>query len=252
MTTNIQQQAKEAIDLAIKRHGGMERWEEVDSILVEAYTMGGFGMSRRGLENDFPMPKKVKLNPKEGTAILYDYPKVGRESIYDNGRVAEVAAGEKPVFDHDNYREKMMSVSRFRRPWNTLDATYFFGYAMIHYASLPYTLTDTKIIGVKKRNSGDWRTRIDIENPDGAHTHSKYETLYFDESGLLIRHDYCAEVSSPLAKAANFLVDYENVDGYLITKRRKVHFRLGRMKTPLIVMDAGIKVLEITNRKMAS
>lgn len=251
MTTNIQEQAKAAVELAIKRHGGMKRWEEVDSILVEAYTMGGFGMSRRGLENDFPMPKKVRLNPKKGTAILYDYPEAGRDSIYDNGKVTDVVSGETPVFDNDNHREKMMSVSRFRRSWDTLDATYFFGYAMIHYASLPYTLLDTKIIDVKTRSNGDWRTRIDIENPEGAHTHSKFESLYFDESGLLIRHDYCAEVSSPLAKAANFLVDYENVDGYLITKRRKVHFRLGRLKTPLIVMDAGIKVLEITNHQAA-
>ena len=31
----------------------------------------------------------------------------------------------------------------------------------------------------------------------------------------------------------------------MITERRKVHFRVGRMVTPLVVMDASIKVREV-------
>ncbi|MET0323115.1 MAG: hypothetical protein ABW069_20520, partial [Duganella sp.] len=78
-----------------------------------------------------------------------------------------------------------------------------------------------------------------------AHTHSRCETFYFDDTGLLVRHDYRPEVSSPVARAANFLHNYKSCDGLLITERRKVHFRVGRMVTPLIVMDATIKVREV-------
>jgi len=248
MKNDIQQAAQETITRAIARHGGMDRWEQIESILVKAYTMGGFGMSQRGLGKGFPMPEVIELRPKEGIAILYDYPKAGRQSIYDNGKVTEISPGEAPSYENDNHREKMMSVSRFRQPWTPADATYFFGYAMLHYCALPFTLPDVKVVGFKSREHGDWRKRIDIEYPDGAHTHSKYETLYFDESYLLIRHDYCPEVSSPLARAANCLMEYMDCDGYLITQRRQVFFRFGRLKLPLVVMDAGIEVLEIKNK----
>ena len=190
MTVDIQTAAQEAIQRAIVRHGGMERYEQIDKIVCEVYTLGGFGMSRRGLNSQFPMPNIVTLMPRENKAILHDYPTPGRDCHYDNGRVAEVAKGEVPVFDHDNYRVRMMSVSRFRRPWTTLDATYFFGYAMTHYASLPFSLLGVKVVGFKSRSHGDWRTRIDFEYPAGAHTHSRIETMYFDETHRLMRHDY--------------------------------------------------------------
>jgi hypothetical protein len=248
MAIDTQKTAQETIKRAIARHGGMDRWEQIGNILVEVYTLGGFGMSRRGLGSQFPMPKIVSLRPKLGMAILYDYPRQGRQCIYDNGRVAEIAAGEEPTYENDNHRTKMLSVSRFRRPWTTSDAAYFFGYAMLHYCAIPYTLQGVKVVGFKSRKSGDWRTRIDFEYPDGSHTHSKFETVYFDESGLIVRHDYCPEVSSPIARAANYLVDYKDCNGYLITERRKVYFRIGRLRTPLVVLDGGIKVLEVRDR----
>lgn len=252
MSTDMQAAAQEAIEHAIERHGGMKRYDQVDRIVCEIYTLGGFGMARRGLNTKFPMPRIVTLMPHENRAILHDFPVPGRDCHFDKGRVAEVAHGEAPVYAEDNYRVRMMSVSRFRRPWSTLDATYFFGYAMTHYTSMPYSLRGVKVVGFTRRDSGDWRTRIDFEYPPMSHTHSQIETIYFDESGLLIRHDYRPEVSSPIARAANFLRDYKNFDGYLVTERRQVFFRLGRMVTPLVVLDGGIKVLEVSDRKMPS
>lgn len=245
MTNDLQSAAQEVIQRSIKRHGGMQRYEQIDRIVCRVYTLGGFGMARRGLNTQFAMPNIVTLMPRQRMAVLHDYPRPGRDCIFDNGKVAEVTTGEAPVFEHDNHRVHMLSVSRFRRPWTTLDAAYFFGYAMTHYASLPFSLAGVKVVGMKTRRSGDWRDRIDFEYPDGAHTHSKLETIYFDESGLLMRHDYRPEVSSPIARAANFLLEYKSFDGYLITERRQVFFRLGRFVTPLVVLDGGIKVLEV-------
>ncbi len=248
MTVDIQAAAQDAIQRAIVRHGGMSRYDQIDKIVCEVYTLGGFGMSRRGLNKQFPMPNIVTLMPRENKAILHDYPVKGRECHYDNGRVAEVETGQLPTYDHDNHRIRMMSVSRFRRPWTTLDATYFFGYAMTHYASLPFSLPGVKVTGFKQRDHGDWRTRIDFEYPPGSHTHSLNETMYFDETHRLVRHDYRPEVSSPIARAANFLLEYREFDGYLITERRKVFFRLGRFITPLVVLDGGVKILEVGKR----
>ncbi|MFP5392879.1 MAG: hypothetical protein ACLGI6_15250 [Gammaproteobacteria bacterium] len=245
MGKDIQAAAQVVIQRAIERHGGMARYDQVGHIVCDVTTMGGFGMSRRGLHTKFPIPKIVTLFPSQNKAILHDYPVAGRDCVYDNGRVAEVASGQTPVFECDNHRVQMLSVSRFRRPWTTLDAAYFFGYAMTHYASLPFSLPGLKVVGFAQRDDGPWRSRIDFEYPKGSHTHSQHETLYFDATNLLVRHDYCPEVSSPLARAANFLHEYRDFDGYLITERRKVHFRLGRMVTPLVVMDASIKVLEV-------
>ena len=245
MTPDIQQAAQAVIERAIERHGGMARYEQIDKVVCDVNNMSGFAMKQRGLNSQFPLPKIVTLIPRQGRAVLHDYPRPGIDSVFDNGRVAETLPGQAPSFDHDNYRRRMLSVSRFRRPWTTLDAAYFFGYAMTHYASLPFSLRGIKVLGLKTRTSGDWRARLDIEYPSDAHTHSRHETLYFDDTGLLMRHDYTPEVSSPIARAANFLLEYRSFDGYLITERRKVYFRIGSMVTPLVVMDASIKVVEV-------
>lgn len=245
MPQDFEHQAQAIIERAIERHGGMHRYEQVQHIVCDVSTMGGFAMARRGLNNRFPMPKRITLMPRQGRAVLHDFPAPGRECVFDNGRVAEVASGATPVFDHDDHRKRMLSVSRFRRPWTTLDAAYFFGYAMTHYASLPFSLRGVKVVALKTREHGDWAARLDIEYPPGSHTHSRHETIYFDKTGLLVRHDYTPEVSSPIARAANFLLEYRSFDGYLITERRKVFFRLGRLVTPLVVMDASIKVAEV-------
>ncbi len=245
MKQNMETAAQAIIERSIERHGGMARYERIDHIVCDVTSMTGLAIKRRGLNNNFPMPKIVTLMPRQRKAVLHDFPVPGRSCIFDQGRVAEVAAGQEPVFECDNYRDKMMSVSRFRRPWTMLDAVYFFGYAMTHYASLPYSLRGIKVLGLKVRDSGDWHARLDVEHPADAHTHCQREAIYFDKTGLLVRHDYATEVSSPIARAANFLLDYRSFDDYLITERRKVFFRLGRMVTPLVVMDACIKVREV-------
>src|SRR5438105_3747661 len=110
MANDIHEAAQEVIQRAIKRHGGLERYEQIDKIVCDVTTMGGFAMSRRGLNTQFPIPKLVTLMPRQGKAVLHDYPQQGRECVFDNGRVAEVASGEPPVFEQGNHREKMMSV----------------------------------------------------------------------------------------------------------------------------------------------
>lgn len=248
MSHDLQAAAQAVIGRAMERHGGRDRYEQIERIVCKVYSLGGFGMSRRGLKTQFPMPGIVTVMPRQHKLVLHDYAGPGRDCVYDNGRVAVIGTGEKPVFAEDDYRKVMMSVSRFRRPWTTLEATYFFGYAMTHYGSLPFSLQGVKVLAMKTRDSGDWRIRIDFQYPEGAHTHSTVETMYFDASGLLVRHDYRPEVSSPVARAANFLLEYKSFDGYLVTERRKVFFRLGRFVTPLVVLDGGIRVLEVVRR----
>jgi hypothetical protein len=246
MSTDLHFAAQAVIERAMKRHGGRDRYEQVESIICKVYSLSGFGMSRRGVGRNFPMPDLVTIMPRHHMLVLHDYAGKGRDCVYDNGKVAVVAASEKPVFEADNYRTVMMSVSRLGRPWNTLEATYFFGYAMTHYGSLPFSLQGVEVLAMKTRTTGDWRTRIDFRYPEGSHTHSPIETMYFDASDLLVRHDYRPEVSSPVARAANFLLEYKSFDGFLVTERRKVFFRLGRLVTPLVVLDGGVRVLEVT------
>ena len=166
-----------------------------------------------------------------------------RDELFELIRCPSVSTD--PAYKEGMDRAASLLMGRFRRPWTTLDAVYFFGYAMTHYASLPFSLRGVKVRALRLRDGGDWHARLDIEYPKGSHTHSQHETLYFDHSGLLVRHDYTPEVSSPIARAANFLLEYQSFDGYMITQRRKVHFRLGRFITPLVVMDASIRVLEV-------
>jgi hypothetical protein len=61
-----------------------------------------------------------------------------------------------------------------------------------------------------------------------VHTHSRIQTIYFDREGLIVRHDYVAEIIGPWARGAHLWRDFVEVNGFPIATHRRVVTRLGR------------------------
>jgi len=58
--------------------------------------------------------------------------------------------------------------------------------------------------------------------PDKIATHSKVQTIYAGEDGLLRRHDYALEIAGD-SPGAHYLADYVTIDGLEFPTRRRVY-----------------------------
>ena len=74
------------------------------------------------------------------------------------------------------------------------------------------------------RGGETWR-RLEAIFPSDIPTHSRDQTFFFDERGLLRRLDYTAEVFSSWARSSNYCYDYREMSGVMVPTRRKVTLR---------------------------
>src|SRR5262249_15952429 len=81
-------------------------------------------------------------------------------------------------------------------PWDRIQLAYFAGYAMLTYLTSPFSLVDFESEEVEpwQEQGETWRA-LRVRFPRSIVTHSTEQTFYFDEKGLLRRHDYDVEVS---------------------------------------------------------
>src|SRR5207249_7819716 len=75
-----------------------------------------------------------------------------------------------------------------------------------------------------KMTVAPWRPRP-WTFPAGIHTHSSEQVFYFDERGLIQRHDYTAEPIGNWAKAAHYCHEHRTFDGLVVPTRRLVYPR---------------------------
>jgi hypothetical protein len=74
------------------------------------------------------------------------------------------------------------------------------------------------------REDGRLLRRLGVAWPSYLASHSSRQTLYFDEAGRLVRHDYEVEIAAG-ASAAHLLDGFVSVDGITMPTRHRVHPR---------------------------
>jgi hypothetical protein len=198
---------------ACERHGGWERWRHLRKIHLEIADLSGILPAIKGLGRTFPPFRSATIEPHAGRTVFERYPDNASETVFDNGRAG--------------HRQTFRGLRKYRR-WSPIDATYFFGYALAHYHSLPFSLAESRLLDHRIRLvSGQRCDALRVELPEDLPAHSRIQTFYFDPSGLLVRHDYVAEIISASARGAHYWLDYADVDGWLVAMRRRVVPRLG-------------------------
>lgn len=109
-------------------------------------------------------------------------------------------------------------------PWSHPQVGYFAGYTMWTYLTSPFLLRQpgvvTREVEPWTENGETWR-RLRAEFPDTIATHSKEQTYYFDEKGLLRRHDYEVDIqgSNP---AARYLTEPVTVQGLTLYSKMRI------------------------------
>jgi hypothetical protein len=169
----------------------------------------------------------VRFSTEVPTAIFEGFPRPGHRGYFEQGSVRIEPSGDDQPLRRADARQAF-SALRHKVIWDTLDTLYFIGYALWNYICTPFMLTRP---GFQLRQGAAWREggetwqRLHVTFPPDIPTHSREQTLYFDDSGLLRRLDYTAEVFSRWARAANYCFDYREMSGIMVPTRRRVTLR---------------------------
>ena len=218
---------------AVAAHGGRATWQSLRSITLAFGSASGVLPRFKGYRQTFGAPREFEVRPHDQQTIFHAYPDAQHRGWFVKGDVMiEEVGSQRPVSQSLDHRRTFTGPEK-NRQWAPLDALYFFGYALWHYHTLPFSLGSARFIDLRHRAG---LASLDVVFPAGTHTHSLQQRFFFDQDGRIVRHDYVAEVVGIWAMAAHYWEDYDRAGGLLIARRRRVFFRLFGYRTPLEVL----------------
>jgi hypothetical protein len=237
--------ALEVLERAISRHGGWSTWQRLHSVTLTPRSLSGMLPVLKGHGRTFSLPPRVVVRPQVLEAEFRDYPTAGSRGLFTRGEVQLVDSHGVATARAADPRRTFRGLSKHRR-WSPLDALYFFGYALTHYHSLPFSLGEGQCLGVHRaRLGGEPLDAVTVGLPSSLHTHCRRQTFYFDGQGVLRRHDYVAEIVGAWARGAHFWEDYEEANGLLVARRRHVVARLFGQPLPFVALHAEFESVEV-------
>jgi hypothetical protein len=192
----------------LEAHGGSKRWSKVSKVRAHVES-GGMLMRLKGKSRQFRR-FDVEADTARQRLTITPYPSEGQRGVFDSGTVRiETDEGES-LGERDNARDAFFGATGMARQlrWSDRDALYFAGYANWNYLNAPFSF---EWPGVETREGepiptedGEGELRcLEVTYPEGFHTHCAEQTYYFDERGLLVRHDYHPEVVATFAHACH-------------------------------------------------
>lgn len=235
-------EAKALLDRAVERHGGWAAWEALRCVTVTPRRLSGLLPFVKGAGRTFEFRCRIDVFPHEYRAVFHDYPAAGQRGVFAAGAVELWDGGGAVLQSSPDHRRSFRGLRKWRR-WSPADALYFFGYALTHYCGLPFTLAEGRPLRLSRvRCDGRALTGVDVELPAELHTHCRRQAFYFDDEGLLRRHDYVADIAGWVARGAHLWRDFVTAHGIPIPRERHVVLRLGRKATPLVALHAELEV----------
>ena len=223
--------------LAIDAHGGLDRWKRFSTVSAHGIN-GGMLWAAKG--------KPTALADATITADLHTekvshwpFGSPDRRSRFEPQRVAIEDANGKVMEELLQPRASFKG-HKLETQWNDLQLAYFAGTAMWTYLNTPFLLArpgvESEEIEPWKEAGETWR-RLRVRFPADIATHSTEQTLYFDQQGLLKRHDYDVEIAAG-STAAHYVSELKEFSGIVFPTKRRIYPRLPDGKSlpePLIV-----------------
>jgi hypothetical protein len=231
----------ELLDLAVKAHGGLERWNRVKAIEVAASITGAIWYVK-GKPDTL---KNVVLTVDTRTERLtVDFPGQNRRARFEPNRIVIETEDGALIEARDN-PEKSFEGQLRETPWDDIHVAYFVGEALWTYLNTPFLYTHggfvTEEIPSIQVDGETWR-RLKVTFPDQIKSHTRQQISCFGPDGLLRRHDYTVDILGG-ATGLNYASDYRDVDGIIIPTKRRIYAYQGDYQLvpePLLVkIDMG-------------
>lgn len=231
----------ELLDLAVKAHGGLERWNKVTSIRVAASITGAiwFVKGKGDVLKNIVMTAETKAE-----RLVMDFPGQDKRSIFEPQHIDLEKLDGTLIEARDN-PEKSFEGHQRETPWDDIHVAYFSGEALWTYLNTPFLYTQkgfsTEEIASIQVDGETWR-RLKVTFPDTVKSHTREQISCFGPDGLLRRHDYTVDILGG-ATGLNYASDYRDVDGIVVPTKRRVYAYEGDyqlVKEPLLVaIDMG-------------
>jgi len=231
----------ELLDLAVKAHGGLGRWNRVKAIQVAASITGGIWWVKG--KGDF-LKDVVLTAETRRERVTVDFPGQDKRAIFEPNRVVIETADGKLIEARDEPEKSFVGQQR-ETPWDEIHVVYFVGEALWTYLNTPFLYTQegfaTEEIPSIQVEGETWR-RLKVTFPDNVKSHTREQISCFGPDGLLRRHDYTVDILGG-ATGLNYASDYRDVDGIIVPTKRRVYAYEGDyqlVKEPLLVaIDMG-------------
>jgi hypothetical protein len=231
----------ELLNLALEAHGGLDRWNKVKAVKVDASITGAIWYVKG--KPDFL--KNIVLTVETRTErVTVDFPGQDKRAIFEPNRIVIETMNGMLIEARENPEESFKGQQR-ETPWNDIHVIYFVGEALWTYLNTPFLYANegfaTEDILPIRVDGETWR-RLKVTFPDNVKSHTKEQISCFGPDGLLRPHDYTVDILGG-ATGLNYASDYQDVDGIIVPAKRRVYayegdYRL--VKEPLLVaIDMG-------------
>lgn len=212
------------LDLAIRAHGGLERWEKISRFRAVASITGAIWplTGSGGLLDDIVLEGSTR----EQCVVLAPFPERGQRAVWRPSIVAiekldgsQVREQEEPS---DAFPPMALTV-----PWDPLQVVHLAAQLTWSYLVSPFIFAGdgfvTQELGPWPQGDEVWR-RLEVRFPESLSAHSRLQTCYFDDRGLLRRQDY--SVDAPGGQAMlDYPSAYREFDGIAVPTRRRAYVR---------------------------
>ena len=207
--------------LAIDAHGGLDRWRQLKTMSARLLQGGVLWQLKRqdGVLRDV----HLTVDLRKEWASHWPFGQPDRHTSFQPNRVAiETSNGdvvEERVHPRESFAGHVLDT-----PWDSLQLAYFAGYAMWTYLNTPFlfALPGVKTAEVEAwpENGEVWR-RLKVTFPTSIATHSAEQTFYFDQQGLLKRHDYDVDISGGTS-AAHYVSELQEISGIVVPTKHTI------------------------------
>jgi hypothetical protein len=226
----------ELLNLAVKTHGGLDRWNQVKAIKVNASITGAIWY----VKGKPDVLKNVILTAEtRNERVTVEFPGQNKWAKFEPSRVVIETADGTPIESRDNPEDSFAGQQR-NTPWNDIHVIYFASEALWTYLTIPFLytyegFTSEEIPSIQVEGE-TWR-RLKVTFPDSVKSHTRGQISCFGPDGLLRRHDYTVDILGG-ATGLNYASDYRDVDGIIVPAKRRVYAYEGDyqlVKDPLLV-----------------
>jgi len=168
---------------------------------------------------------RVRAWTREPRFTFLDYPRPGQTAELLGVEEVCIRDGDGKVLARRSNPRAWFRGRRHWFKWDSLAFVYFAGYATWNYLVTPFLFLREDVECVEMEGvpagSGYW-SRFQVTFPKEIPTHCRTQIFCFDETRLLRRLDYTAEVVGRWARAAHLCDRYRDFDGLRIPTRRRV------------------------------
>lgn len=207
------------LDTAVAAHGGLDRWNAITSITVDASVTGALW----SLKNQDDALKDVRFEvDTTRQRLTLDFTGQDKRAVFEPGRVV-LQRRDGTLIDSRDDPERSFDGHQLQTPWDDIHLAYFTGEALWTYLTVPFLYTRpgfaTEEIAPVESDGETWR-RLHVTFPDHIKTHTRRQISCFGPDGLLRRHDFTIDVLGG-ATGLLYATGHRDVDGITIPTTRR-------------------------------